>query len=65
MPLTQEIIADAMGLSVVHLNRTLQQLRREGLIEFRNGTVRILKPAQLAAIADFRTPEVGVRALAH
>ncbi|HUJ02834.1 MAG TPA: Crp/Fnr family transcriptional regulator [Rhizomicrobium sp.] len=58
MPLTQEIIADAMGLSVVHLNRTLQQLRREGLIEFKNGTVKILKPDQLAAIADFRTPEV-------
>ena len=28
LPLTQEIIADALGLSIVHLNRTLQQLRR-------------------------------------
>jgi CRP-like cAMP-binding protein len=65
MPLTQEIIADAMGLSVVHLNRTLQQLRREGLIEFKNGTVRILKPDRLAAIADFRTPEVRASAVAH
>ena len=65
MPLTQEIIADAMGLSVVHLNRTLQQLRREGLIEFKNGTVRILKPDRLAAIADFRTPDVAARVTAH
>lgn len=58
MPLTQETIADAMGLSVVHLNRTLQQLRREGLIEFKNGTLRILKQEQLGAIADFRVPNV-------
>jgi CRP-like cAMP-binding protein len=65
MPLTQEIIADAMGLSVVHLNRTLQQLRREGLIEFKNGTVKILDPGRLAAISDFRTPKVETRALAH
>jgi CRP-like cAMP-binding protein len=32
MPLTQEVLADCLGLSVVHLNRMVQQLRRNGLI---------------------------------
>ena len=66
IPLTQEIMADALGLSVVHLNRTLQQLRRNQLIEFKSGHVKLLQPEQLADIADFRPPRVchGVRAVA-
>ena len=36
MPLTQETLADATGLSLVHFNRTLQQLRRERMIERRS-----------------------------
>ena len=32
MPLTQEMLADCLGLSIVHLNRMMQQLRRNGLI---------------------------------
>ena len=32
MPLTQELMADALGLSVPHVNRTLRRLRDEGLI---------------------------------
>lgn len=36
-PITQEMIADGLGLSVVHVNRTIQALRRQGLIEM-NGT---------------------------
>lgn len=63
MPLTQETIADALGLSVVHLNRTLQQLRRDRLIESRNGFMRVLDPEQLAKISDFRPPPVPVRRL--
>jgi CRP-like cAMP-binding protein len=58
IPLTQEIMADALGLSVVHLNRTLQQLRRNQLIEFKSGLVRLLQPEQLAEIAHFRIPRV-------
>jgi hypothetical protein len=34
LPLTQEVLADVLGLSIVHVNRTLQQLRRERLIDF-------------------------------
>jgi CRP-like cAMP-binding protein len=58
IPLTQEIMADALGLSVVHLNRTLQQLRRNELIEFKGGLVRLLQPGRLSEIANFRIPRV-------
>jgi CRP-like cAMP-binding protein len=56
LPLTQEILADALGLSIVHVNRTLQQLRRERLIELRSGVAILLEPELLARIADYRAP---------
>jgi len=55
LPLTQEILADALGLSIVHVNRTLQQLRRERLIELRSGVAILLQPQLLSGISDFRT----------
>lgn len=54
LPLTQEMMGDALGLSIVHVNRILQQLRRDGLIELRSGVAILLEPEQLAAIADAR-----------
>ncbi len=53
MPLTQEVLADALGLSIVHVNRVLQQLRRERLLEMRAGKATLLQPQLLAEIADF------------
>jgi CRP-like cAMP-binding protein len=50
-PLTQETLADVLGLSVVHVNRILQQLRREGLILLRAGQLATPDPARLAAAA--------------
>lgn len=50
MPVTQEMLADHLGLSVVHMNRTLQQLRRERLIDYRGGRVLIPEPARLDAV---------------
>jgi CRP-like cAMP-binding protein len=41
MPLTQTELGDALGLSTVHVNRTLQALRAKGLIASRNGKVVI------------------------
>lgn len=41
MPITQTDLADATGLSVVHLNRTLQELRASGLIVLRERTLTI------------------------
>lgn len=41
MPITQMDLADATGLSVVHLNRTVQELRAAGLIVLRDRTLTI------------------------
>jgi CRP-like cAMP-binding protein len=54
MPFTQEVLSDALGLSTVHTNRTLQQLRREHLIETHGTAVRLLDLKLLAEIADYR-----------
>jgi len=61
LPLTQEILADVLGLSIVHVNRTLQQLRRDHLIEIAGPRVNLLDAAQLAGIADFRPPVLNRR----
>ena len=42
LPLTQVVLADALGLTPVHVNRTLQWLRGEGLVEFGGGTLTVL-----------------------
>ena len=54
MPLTQEILADALGLSAVHVNRVLQQARRDGLIELRGGVVILLRTELIEAITDWQ-----------
>ncbi|MGH6949425.1 MAG: Crp/Fnr family transcriptional regulator [Vitreimonas sp.] len=61
LPLTQEAIGDAVGLSVVHVNRTLQDMRRRGLIELRQGRIALLQPDHMAEIAEF-CPPFSVRA---
>ncbi len=52
LPLTQEVIADVLGLSVVHVNRVLQQLKGEALIELHGGRARIVDAALLTQICD-------------
>ena len=42
-----------MGLSLVHVNRTLQSLRRDGLITFRTNEVVVLDWQRLQAAAEF------------
>lgn len=53
MPLTQAELADAMGLSVVHVNRTLQQLRGSGAISFRSQRLTVHDFDVLRAMAEF------------
>ena len=53
LPLTQELIADALGLSVQYVNQTLRQLREEGLVNIERQRVTILNLDGLAALADF------------
>jgi DNA-binding transcriptional regulator LsrR (DeoR family) len=38
-PLTQYLLADALGLSPVHVNRVLRELREDGIVTFQNGQV--------------------------
>jgi len=52
-PLTQEQIGDATGLTSVHTNRTLQSLRREGLIGLWSSRLTILDWNALADVGDF------------
>jgi CRP-like cAMP-binding protein len=52
-PVTQAVLAQALGLSLVHLSRTLRQMRREGAIAFEPGRIEILKPDALAEAAQF------------
>lgn len=51
IPLTQTLIADATGLTPIHTNRMLQELRQRGVIDYGNGLYRILNPEQLFEIA--------------
>jgi len=52
-PLTQEQLADATGLTAVHTNRTLQQLRRDGLIQLTGKTLAVLDWDGLREAGDF------------
>jgi len=52
-PMTQEQIADATGLTSVHTNRTLQGLRRDGLIALQNGRLTMLNWERPAEVGDF------------
>lgn len=53
LPLTQIDLADATGLTPVHVNRMLRELREGGLMTFRGGRVTIRDRAALKATAEF------------
>ncbi len=53
LPLTQIQLADACGLTPVHVNRMLQELRTEGLVIWRHGELVLPDRARLAARAGF------------
>ena len=52
-PLTQVELSECLGLTAVHVNRTLQDLRRMGLIEVGGRRVEIYDMARLREVADF------------
>jgi len=51
LPLTQSILADAVGLTPIHVNRTLRRLRQERIVCILPGVVRVLNPAKLVELA--------------
>lgn len=53
LPLSQSEMADVLGLSLVHMNRVIQALRREGLISWNNQTITILDWERLKEVAEF------------
>jgi CRP-like cAMP-binding protein len=54
LPLTQEVLADCLGLTSVHVNRTLQSMRRQGVLEMRGSMARLLDPDALRSLVDYR-----------
>jgi CRP-like cAMP-binding protein len=55
LPITQAEIGDALGLSTVHVNRSLQELRGDGLIELRGGSLKVLTWPGLKKAGEFDT----------
>lgn len=53
LPMTQEELADALGLTSIHVNRTLKELDREGLTERNKKSVFITDWQRLALAGDF------------
>jgi CRP-like cAMP-binding protein len=53
MPLTQEQLGEAMGVTSVHTNRIIRQLRVEGVLEFQRGMVKILNEKKIHELAQF------------
>ena len=61
LPLTQEELGDALGLSVVHVNRILQALREERLVSFRGRRLTILDVERLKEKAGFNPNYLHLR----
>jgi CRP-like cAMP-binding protein len=53
IPLTQELIADALGLSIPHVNRVLRRLREDHLVVVEDQRVTVKDMEALSELADF------------
>jgi CRP-like cAMP-binding protein len=53
LPVTQEELGESLGISTVHVNRVLQKLRADGLIQFRGRSMVIPDVGKLEAFAEF------------
>ncbi len=53
LPVTQAILADALGMSAVHANRTFRSLAAQGWISREHGAIRLEDIRKLSAIASF------------
>ncbi|MEQ1716778.1 MAG: Crp/Fnr family transcriptional regulator, partial [Hyphomicrobium sp.] len=58
-PLTQYDLADALGLSAIHVNRVLRQLRQHNLMTVKGHTVTMHNERALKALAGYENPEQG------
>jgi hypothetical protein len=53
LPISQERLGEAAGLTPVHVNRMLQEIRGAGLLAFRHGRVEICDWDALTTLAEF------------
>lgn len=53
LPLSQIVLADALGMTPVHINRVLKELRLAGAMTISRGSVTIIDPEKLVQIAGF------------
>lgn len=51
LPITQMQLADTLGLSLVHINKTLKRLKRDGLMAFQNHVLHILDPEAMKEVS--------------
>jgi CRP-like cAMP-binding protein len=51
-PPTQQHLADALGLSLAHTNKTLRKLERRGLFRIADGRLQLLDPKAMVRLAD-------------
>jgi CRP/FNR family transcriptional regulator, anaerobic regulatory protein len=70
MPMTQQEIADHLGLTLVHVNRVLRRLREAGIVSLQGGVVTVQEMARLSQLAaplqdiyERSTPEFGGQAM--
>ncbi len=63
LPFRQQDLADALGLSLVHTNKTLARLRARGLAEWSDGRLRLPDPPALARVADMDLDRLDRRPL--
>ncbi|MFW6077120.1 MAG: Crp/Fnr family transcriptional regulator, partial [Hyphomicrobiales bacterium] len=61
-PLSQELLGDALGLTKIHVNRMLRELRELGCLTFRNGRVTYGDMARLVDLAEYDPAYLDVRA---
>jgi CRP/FNR family transcriptional regulator len=59
LPITQEHIGDALGLTSVHVNRVLNELKRDGVLQFHYRRLTILDADKLIEIAGVEPRQRG------
>ncbi len=61
LPMTQEQLADAVGITAVHVNRTLQLLRKDAGLTFKRPRVGVEDWGRLVALAEFEPDYLQLR----
>jgi CRP-like cAMP-binding protein len=57
LPLTQQHVADTLGLSLVHTNKTLRKLLDQGLVRWLDRGCQVIEPERLYRVAGWQPPD--------